>query len=225
MKKSAFTLSEILITLAIVGIISVLTLPSMVGNFSTKANLATLKATYQQVGDALSQAMIDQGVRNVIDLEFDGDNNAEKIASFVSRYLEMAKDCGNQAGNCFAQSYNTYTGENVQTPFANNGVAFSEYVKLVNGASVAFIIDLVDGNSEDMYVLIDVNGPDKPNVFGKDTFVSSIRTNGSLGWAVLSSDFLDDMKSDCGGSNDASSAESCFELLKAKNWDIEHYLD
>ena len=152
MKKSAFTLAEVLITLSIIGVISVLTLPSFVDNYSGKANLTTLKATYQQVGDALSQAMIDQGVRNVADLEFTGDDNSEKLAFFVSKYLDVAKDCGNQPGTCFSPSYSTYTGKSVNTPFVNNGVAFSEYAKLTSEIISTILLLVSSGRHSSLHL-------------------------------------------------------------------------
>ena len=224
MKKTAFTLMEILISLTIIGVVVVLTIPNFVGDTTSKISSVTLKSTYSQVGDAFKQAMIDQGVRHIIDLDFQGDDNKEKISNFLRKYMDASKDCTSTYTPCFAGTYKNLSGLEISNPFQCNGKSFSESMKLSNGAAIALYIDFEEDDTSNMYLLIDINGADKPNVFGKDTFAAKISPNGDLGSNVKSSDYSS-VSADCKKNDDASVAIACFDLLRAKNWDLDNYLN
>ena len=68
--KRGFTLAEVLIAMTIVGIISVLTVPSVMQNTFTKANIAKLQAVHAQVSQAVKQAMVDERINDLRDSEF-----------------------------------------------------------------------------------------------------------------------------------------------------------
>ena len=48
-KKSSFTLAELLITITIIGIIAVVTLPRMMGNINIQASRIKFRNTYNQL--------------------------------------------------------------------------------------------------------------------------------------------------------------------------------
>ena len=45
-KKNAFTLAEVLITLAVIGVVSVLTIPNIISNYQNKVLATQLKKAY-----------------------------------------------------------------------------------------------------------------------------------------------------------------------------------
>ena len=57
--KKGFTLSEILITLGIVGVVAVLTVPSVMKNYRNRMYVAQLQKTYSQIHDAAQAIMND----------------------------------------------------------------------------------------------------------------------------------------------------------------------
>ena len=60
MKKFlAFTLSEVLITLSIVGVISVLTLPNLMSSYQKKVQVTSLQRIYNMITNATAKYMSD----------------------------------------------------------------------------------------------------------------------------------------------------------------------
>ena len=141
----AFTLSEILIALTIVGIIAVLTVPTLVTDTSSSAFKTKFKSTFVQIQNGLIHA-----------------ENVQKH-SFV--------DVG-EVGN-FDAKYTL--NQFMQHHFSATQVARSDYsgaavYKLKNGAHIIFPKDAQETmkktgctNSEPCMVIIDINGNSGPN--------------------------------------------------------------
>ena len=86
--KKAFTLAEVLIAMTIVGIVSVLTVPSVMQNTFTKTNVAKLQAVYAQVSQAVKQAMIDERITDLNDSEYAGcSDDYDCNKAFVEKYF------------------------------------------------------------------------------------------------------------------------------------------
>ena len=67
-KKSAFTISEALITLAVVGMLGALVLPGLIKDTINKANMAMLQSTVTQLGDAVQAKLIQSKASNIKDV-------------------------------------------------------------------------------------------------------------------------------------------------------------
>ena len=52
-KKFAFTLSEVLVTMGIIGVISALTVPTLVNNYQRKAQALQFRKTVTDIGNAV----------------------------------------------------------------------------------------------------------------------------------------------------------------------------
>lgn len=67
MKKLAFTLAEVLITLGIIGVVAAMTIPTLVTNADKKATATKLKVFYSKINQAvkLSSAYNDLMVGNI----------------------------------------------------------------------------------------------------------------------------------------------------------------
>ena len=200
MIKRAFTLLEVLIVLAIIGIITVLVLPTFTKNVNNEINATVLKSTFADVTNAFQQAMMDEGVRRISDMDI-----SEK--ALVKKYFDVSNDCDKSMTPCFAESYNTVVGKNAnKTPDCNYSAVIS------NGASIC----LSSAN-----VLVDSNGPKAPNVVGRDRFAFSFDDKGQYQPNVTdgSSDAFSKLAKECALSSDFA----CFELLKKCDWDIDTY--
>ena len=62
MNKKAFTLSEVLITLAVVGVVAVLTIPGVMKNYQNRLYTAQFEKVYAQVSDAIQAIMNEEHV-------------------------------------------------------------------------------------------------------------------------------------------------------------------
>ena len=60
-KKLGFTLAEVLITLGIIGVVSALTIPTLMNNYQTKEKSTKLKKFYSTMQQAMLMSTIDNG--------------------------------------------------------------------------------------------------------------------------------------------------------------------
>lgn len=193
--KKAFTLAEVLITLSIIGLISVLTIPSLVKNYKNKLYGASIEKTYSQITDAVQAIMNDELAQDFYKTtagvlpDDDDENNPKDCAiatmgycSFMRNYLNVGKGmagCTSNANNqnngtdkpvCVADSYTTPSG-------AGSLRHFGECVQTANGAAICMTLNKQNGVTS---VFVDTNGPAQPNFTGVDAFVMNILHSGEI---------------------------------------------
>ena len=69
LKKSAFTLAEVLITLGIIGVVAAITLPSLIQKYQKKTYIEGLKVGVSIFEQGFKAAMADDGVDNLADTQ------------------------------------------------------------------------------------------------------------------------------------------------------------
>lgn len=208
MKKFAFTLAEVMITLGIVGVIAVLTLPNLMSGTNDKTRAAVIKVTFEQLSNAVKGAMLDENVHYWTDSEIE--NTSDGLNAFLKQYLDVTKICESFT-DCFASGYKSRNGSSVGV----GAPPFKAFAKLSTGASVAMYAPT---DSEIGAFLVDANGKDLPNVFGKDLFWIQITNKGDVGSSADNSTDAG-LKAVC---DDGSSMTSCFRLLQTNNWSMDY---
>lgn len=190
--KKAFTLAEVLITLSIIGLISVLTIPSLVKNYKNKLYAASIEKIYSQITDAVQAVMNDEHSSEFYKttagvLPDDNEDGSKKDCAsttmgscwFMRNYLSVAKgmvDCTSKKINgdkgtrpvCVADEYTTPSAEGSMIHFGN-------CVQTVSGAAVCMTLNPTNGVTS---VFVDTNGPAQPNFTGVDVFVMNISPSG-----------------------------------------------
>lgn len=211
MKKFAFTLSEVLITLSIVGLVSVLVLPNLMGDAFKKANVAKVQATLVAVNDALKTMMIEERVRNLEDSSVITDSNY-----FLTTYLKPVKVCENgKETECgFSASYNAIDG----TVYTMDK-SFSHYDEgdsaiMPSGVSIKVNREMMPDDAMMYGFLIDVNGADKPNVIGRDLFHFTITDDFTVGERTT----LQNSNINTICKNGLDFGSSCVDLLMMNDW-------
>ena len=105
LKKAAFTLAEVLITLGIIGVVAAMTMPSLIQNYQEKATVTKLKKCYSLVSQAYVSILNDEGGSDTLQA---GDD-LEMMEKF-GKYLKYQKTCGRNKG-CFPNvTYKSVTG-------------------------------------------------------------------------------------------------------------------
>ena len=91
--KSAFTLSEILITLCIIGIVASMTLPRLVEQNQKRVSINKLKKAYSTITQAIKLSEASNGMVNTWDY---GENNASSnfTENWFNTYLDPYMICG-----------------------------------------------------------------------------------------------------------------------------------
>ena len=178
--KKAFTLSEVLITLGIIGAVAILVIPSLVKNYRYKVYSAQLQKTYSQIQNAIDTAMADESSHDFYQTT-SGTKNFPNDCSkgpcyFANKYFKLARtDCGytSSGTKCVADSYKTLNGVNAGLLIPNVDTAYC--AQTINGATICFMNN--DWTNYKTRVTIDVNGPEAPNIVGIDAFIMSIFDN------------------------------------------------
>ena len=185
-QKAAFTLSEVLITLGIIGVVAAMTMPVLIQRHREKVIVSQLKKSYSTIQQAYLMAVNELGTPDQWalndDLLTDNDDvdDSKNLLYYMKDYLKITKYCGGEALGCWADTYSL------------KGTLFQshEYQKRYSKALLA------DGETILTYVLsptcsgaygsvkdvcgfyrIDVNGKKKPNQMGRDVFTFYIAKN------------------------------------------------
>ena len=167
LKKAAFTLAEVLITLGIIGVVAAMTMPSLIQNYQEKATVTKLKKCYSLVSQAYVSILNDEGGSDTLQA---GDD-LEMMEKF-GKYLKYQKTCGRNKG-CFPNvTYKSVTG-NGYNKWEDDTTDRSRAV-LTDGTLIMFNKSAMWGGNEGNYlyaqIYVDINGFKGPNQLGRDFF-------------------------------------------------------
>lgn len=176
MKKKAFTLAEVLITLGIIGIVASMTIPTLIANYKKTQYVTALKKAYSTWNQAINLMSSDSGTPGDLASFFESTDTAT-MGDKIALYFKVAKNCRNTDSGCFAKSY-SWNLNNSPIKTDKDSGSFSYRFITTDGMSV--LIGLFDtggctGHNASLTrmcatVQIDVNGLNPPNIFGRDIF-------------------------------------------------------
>ena len=190
MSKQAFTLAEVLITLAIIGVISAMTIPALINKTNSAENVVALKKAYETLSQAYYIISTENGgIQNILSSTTTDDDYAN---IFIPK-LHVAKNCGtNNAKDtgCFTNKmYMSLDGitpwtrvANYSTVITNDGVSYA--FDFFGGTGCSSDYSASGTDSSPLYntcgdVIVDVNGPNKgPEKCGRDTFMFWVTKKG-----------------------------------------------
>ncbi len=229
-KLKAFTLAEVLITLAIVGVVAALTLPNLIVNYQKKQTVNRLKSTYSIFSQAFEHAKVDYGDMSEWELgPFDTSVKKPDLSKiFYDKYFLPYINVAKNYGVIKAKEIGY---KSIYYPDGSSYTYLSSYmdfytILLSNGTLVLFSFDnSSDGNTyfhPMMYV--DTNGLSKPNTLGKDIFVFLIRDN-KFGFYDYSMENYSRSVAlrFCSGlsSNGIDEARHCGKLIQMDGWQMK----
>lgn len=164
--KKAFTLTEILLAVAIVGVIAALVMPSLISKMDeTILNNGHLRQT-QALHDAIDTLTIAENKHSYFNTSMysatQPTSYAETSGKFLKKYTRLSKYCGENNGDCFAKEYFKYENgkKETYTPEYKGACAV-----LKSGATICITPQIGGAPPKG---LLDINGPKAPNVFGRD---------------------------------------------------------
>ena len=182
--KKGFTMAEVLITLSIIGVVSAMTLPSLVNNTQNKILYTQLKKSYSVILNALQQMNYEQGY-----IAKPKAYEAQSFFKVFKKYLFVALDCndndceskyeiqedGSQKLTNISSNYKTFTNKKLNNGFLDDGQA------ILPDGSFILIQNENNGLNGIILISVDVNGfKKKPNRWGHDLFTFQILENGKL---------------------------------------------
>ena len=156
--KSGFTLAEVLITLAIIGVIATITIPALIGNVDSQKNKAAMKVAYSNIAQAIKLLQLDGFIFT--------DNS--HFMDALSSKMNYSKKCtsSNSLGNCWSSNSDIYAGL--------DPVSIGDSIVLNNGQFIG-IAQGVDPSTDSDYkgdavLMVDSNGIKPPNKICQDIF-------------------------------------------------------
>ena len=176
-KAPAFTLTEVLLAVLIVGIIAALVLPAVVTKYQDKTFESAFNREVHSLQDSIDSLAAVENQQSFYETTL-----AKTPETYMKKYLRVSKYCGASGKDCFGKFYSEYSGheKKTYTPSYDGNCAI-----LKNGTSVCLN---VNGGSIDM--LIDVNGPKGPNVFGRDLRTYTHSVKGITGYDMSSNGII-----------------------------------
>jgi prepilin-type N-terminal cleavage/methylation domain-containing protein len=173
MNKKGFTLSEVLITLGIIGVVAVLTLPSVIQKQHEKATVVKVKKMYNILSQAYVYAVKEYGLPD----EW-GMNNAKDMRNKLFINIKKIKNCdiASKKDECGVAGHYYYMSGTENTDLINNAYSSS----LSDGTTLMVYKNVSNcheyrGNGQFLqnqcgWIYVDVNGNKAPNTYGKDLF-------------------------------------------------------
>ena len=214
-----FTLAEVLVTLGIIGVVSAMTVPTLMQNYQRKSYVTQLHKIYNQLSQATLQYVTD---KNAINLQEAGLNNANEIDAFMKKYFKIVQDCSNDISACAASSDYKKMDGTAYPLFYDNGYGFKYYI-LANGS----LIGLLNYDTNKIQVNLDINGKQGPNIVGRDTFAFNIyKSNGLIDDDCGSAPCTEEERETTFENQCISSTTSgwfgCFGKILNDNWEMTY---
>ena len=159
--KTAFTLSEVIITIGVIGVVSAMTLPAVINKINDHHFKTAYKKAYSDLSNVLQRAVSEDAI----------DLSAKNYYSSLKPYFKAVKSCENDnAFDCWVDADRVCTG-------TCNGNKPDKYSKMFIDTSGRAWGEYYWG---DNILLVDTNGSKGPNQFGKDRWVFGYKTQNGM---------------------------------------------
>lgn len=231
-KKHAFTLPEVLITLAIIGVVAAMTIPTLITNIQDRQ----FKVKFKQSISIISQAM--KTVYAESDETYTSTDWLQMPIYFCK--LEKTLKVMNSGIDCTKVSDDTIYESSSEWPYFKDGVRWHSTNKwydkngnpqFLNGAYRPLTMDLINGTRINFncgtLIFIDVNGDKGPNTIGRDIYTMKFEDGATSPSLSLNKNFRANMCSQGAGNstpllNSKNYVEDC---LHGSGWGCSFMLD
>ncbi len=215
MNRKAFTLAEVLITLAIIGVVAALTIPIVVKNYQKTQTVTKLKKAYSIISQAYNNSQAENGMYQTWDKASDL-GATEYFNRYWKPYLKAQKicstysDCGYKNSTPWTYANGNPDGINVVSPGARTTFLTPDGILFV-----IFAIGGSEGATVD-YIYVDLNGAKGPNVWGRDSFAFTRTDKGVMFYCYNNS--VASIKSNCSKTGHGG---CCAARLAHDGWEIK----
>ena len=220
-KKCAFTLAEVLITLGVIGIVAAMTLPSLIKKQEKLILVNKLKKTYTVLNQQFMRAQLDNG-------DYDTWAKGEKIVveTYFNTYFKPYFNNATICKNARACGYKTiYPWKNIngsQLVWAlvsdSTRVCF-----MLNDGTFIFLPRNTTGSAGQPvyvnYMYVDINGFKNPNIVGHDVFIFQLVDKKGL-IPYCSDKSENDINADC-TKNSSGNVNCCTAKIISDGWEIK----
>ena len=182
-REVAFTLAEVLITLGIIGIVSAITIPSLISTNQKRVIETKLKEDY-----SIIQQVIKSNEANDVDISmlvkaFDISSQVVWFETYFAPYMKYSHICYDKAGCWQTRGSNkNLAGNSAPYDMKDVGIGYDVItIKMDNGTNICLDVYNspqefsqsfgVNAKERGLVIYIDANGDSGPNVIGKDIYI------------------------------------------------------
>ena len=223
MKKiTAFTLTELLVALGIIGAIAALAVPSTLNNIHNRTMANQMKSVNQSLQTLIYDQMLKHKTKNLSETDF---SSFDKL--FQKTNFDITRLCKNDDKNCW-KTNSSATGKVTYKKINGGDVDFNNktYMKngalLTNGTLLGFETQngaLADGDTIIAHIVVDVNGNEPPNILGRDFHSIHITKKGRIiGDSIMDGNKAPTTTAEKITKCKAGSAGYCFDVLVDNGW-------
>ena len=185
LKRVAFTLAEVLITLGIIGVVAALTIPSIVAHYKKQEVTTKLKTVESLFTQMLNFSIVENGDPQNWDLGASygvdaGSGNAEKTLIRITEkyflpYLKTSNYYGYVSLKDAGYPVHYKADGSLQKWNLESSDAKYCIIELANGMTTFLRMDYSNEYTMvDLIIYVDINGKKAPNIWGRDTFEADI---------------------------------------------------
>ena len=234
LKSAAFTLAEVLVTLGIIGVVSAMTVPTLMQNYQRQSYITQLHKVYNEVQQGALRYMTD---RNAINLMEAGLTNSAAMQEFLRDNFKIVS-MGTTDSD---MPWNNVSYKNLNGGSWTSGTwGCGPCAVLASGAWVCAdnpkCYTYSYGGHTSWYGMffVDINGKKGPNIIGRDTFLMELWSDGVLDLpkvspacrtlGVCDGDSIEAIRNTgtaCEGST-TYTHQRCFANILNNNWEMNY---
>ena len=181
LRKYAFTLSEVLVTLGIIGVVAAMTIPSMINKTHNKELHAQYKKVYAELNQISQLFMKDNGLSATDFCQTY--STAYFVKTQLPKYFkgftlidDTVFSSTDDEGNKKSNAYPMYTLNGTKITL---GPCDDLGFRTESGGRIfSFVKDVITDNQHGPVVCVDINGQKRPNKWGYDIFIFRFTRNG-----------------------------------------------
>lgn len=213
--KVAFTLAEVLVTLGIIGVVSAMTIPTLIQNYQKQVFVTQLKKAYSELSQGFQNVLVDKKAMTLAETKM-FNNNPSSTETFFRTYFKTSAICTSSKSDCLNLSDYTNLSGNTITLGSEVGqasVSSGTWVCAALRDGVTACISPYPINSE-LPMYVDTNGKQGPNVAGRDLFYFYVNSRGEINGVA----------SPGGGEhgNGTETSSSAFNRILRDGWEMNY---
>lgn len=182
LKKQAFTLTELLIALGIIGAVAAISIPSLMNAINNRLLVTQLKSNITAFQQLASDQVVMTQSRSLADSAF-----KDPAKLLTDEYFAIQKQCTDPAKDCWKTTATTgkIQYKIINKTNTNPATGGAKTIILKNGAIVNYATTdrTITGMPDDKIIgtfCFDVNGNDYPNIAGRDYFCANVTKKGKI---------------------------------------------
>lgn len=218
--RKSFTLAEVLITLGIIGIVAALVVGNVVIKYKEKQTVIRVKKVYSILSNAYNLAQYENGEFFRKNIDWTKNTARREFLDKLLPFLDVFVDCAKVPSDSCFPKLNDRSGPFYFNKLEREGTNYFRNIKdsavILHDGTIITVMSSPHSNLAAVMIMVDINGPAKPNHYGHDTFFFFIEdgTNNRLaGKRPLATD------AECKHNSTVQAQACAYWILKYNNMD------